>query len=489
MKSSFLLKAAPVARSMNPLVRRAGLLPAGLGCGLLCLALTQNAWAQYRGPISETAPLFALDTPTSYANTAFTPPVESMVLPWERLIKRLNRKGIGIVADYTSESAMVLNAGHAGDAGYAHQIGVELDLDWSRLVGWQGFITHAVIVNRAGHNLASDLGERSLNGFQEIYGGGGNVGVHLVYVYGTQDLLHNRMQIALGKMPVNIDFANSPLFCTFMNKSNCGIPKSLTRTAAGYGTYPGSTWGTRVRYWPLHGIYVQSGLYGVNPYLNSNQYDRTGFRMGTELYTGVYVPTEIGLIPSFGKNQLVGHYKFGVAYDSSNYRDLYYDNNMNPAAATGQPYRWTNGKTQIWLQGDQMLIRNGHGPLQGLYALAGATKSEGQNSVYDWQVYAGIVDRGIIPSRPKDTFGLEWSETFASRQLVASQWIRYRRGLSLPGSATYPQSHLMTFEATYSIHAFRGLSIQPDYQHIWRTNLQADKPQVDAIGLKIHAVL
>ena len=102
MKSSFLLKAAPVARSMNPLVRRAGLLPAGLGCGLLCLALTQNAWAQYRGPISETAPLFALDTPTSYANTAFTPPVESMVLPWERLIKRLNRKGIGIVADYTS---------------------------------------------------------------------------------------------------------------------------------------------------------------------------------------------------------------------------------------------------------------------------------------------------------------------------------------------------------------------------------------------------
>lgn len=453
------------------------------------MSYTPAALAQYRGPISESAPLFALDTPTSYANTPFTPPVENMLAPWDRVVKPLNRAGIGLVLDYTSECAMVLNAGLAGDAAYAHQIGIELDLDWGKLVGWNGFITHAVVVNRAGHNLAADLGERSLNGFQEIHGGGGNVVAHLVYFYGTQDLLAHRMQIAIGKMPVNIDFANSPLFCTFMNKSNCGIPKSLTRTAAGYGTYPGSTWGARLRYWLLHGIYVQTGLYGVNPYLNTNRYDRTGLRMGTELYTGVYIPTEIGLIPSFGGHNLVGHYKFGVGYDSSSYDDLYHDVHGAPAAATGLPYRSTNGKTQIWLQADQMLVRNGQGPLHGLYGLAGVTKSRGENSPYDWQVYAGLVDRGMISSRPKDTFGIEWSETFASRDLVGSQWIRYRKGLSLPGAATYPQSHLMTFEVTYSIHAFRGLSIQPDYQHIWRTNLQADKPQVDAIGLKIHAVL
>lgn len=211
--------------------------------------------------------------------------------------------------------------------------------------------------------------------------------------------------------------------------------------------------------------------------------------MGTELYTGIYIPVEIGLIPSFGKNNLVGHYKFGVAYDSSNYRDVYYDMASQPAARTGMPYRWTNGKTQIWLQADQMLIRNGNGPLQGLYAIAGFTKSQGNNSPYTYQVYAGFVDRGLIASRPQDTIGVEWSETFASSQLVASQWIRYRQGLSLPGNADYPQSHLMTFEATYNFHVFRGISIQPDYQHIWRTNLQKNKPEVDALGLKIHAVL
>ncbi|QDH17979.1 carbohydrate porin [Swingsia samuiensis] len=413
-----------------------------------------------------------------------------MIPVWGRLNKKLNRYGVGLVVDYTSESALALNGGHSGDAGYAHQIGVELDLDWEKLIGWKGFKTHTVMVNRAGHNLATDFRDYSLNGFQEIFGGGGNVGVHLVYVYGTQDLYNKRIQISAGKMPVNIDFANSPLFCTFMNKSNCGIPKSLTKGAAGYATYPGSTWGARIRYWMLHGFYMQAGLYGVNPGLNTNRYDRTGFNMSVNRYTGVYIPYEIGFIPSFGPHKLVGHYKFGVAYDSSSYRDVYYDSYGQPAALTGEPYRWTRGKVQMWLEGDQMLIRNGWGPLHGLYALAGWTHNQSENGPYSEQIYAGIVNRGMFKSRPKDTFGIEWSRTFASEKIKATQWIQHNKGIeSLSGNATYPQSYVMTFEVTYNIHVWSGVSIQPDYQHIWRPNLQKNYKDIDALGLKIHTVL
>ncbi|WP_246375968.1 carbohydrate porin [Gluconacetobacter takamatsuzukensis] len=460
---------------------------------LACFVLTAfygTARAQYRGPVSYTAPVFALDAPGAYANTPFTPDVENMLLPWERVVKKLNSYGIGIVIDYTSESAIALNGGRPGDAAYAHQIGAELDLDWEKLIGWKGLIMHAVFVNRAGRNLASDFGDVSLNGFQEIYGGGGNVGVHMVYAYATQDLFRKRVQIAVGKMPVNIDFANSFLFCTFMNKSNCGIPKSLTRGAAGFGTYPGSTWGMRVRYWPLHGVYGQFGLYGVNPYLNTNQYDRTGFNVGTDLYTGVYVPVEIGLVPSFGPNRLLGHYKAGFGYDSSQYRDVYYDAQERPALATGQPYRWTSGKTQFWLEGDQMLMRNGKGAMDGLYLLGGMVRNEPGNGPYLYQFYAGVVDRGMFSARPKDMFGIEWSRTTVSPDLQSSQWLAYDNGSrTLPGKATYPQSYVQTLEVTYVIHAFRGLSIQPDYQHIWRPNLQRNKSQIDALGLKIHAAL
>ncbi|WP_246103538.1 carbohydrate porin [Swaminathania salitolerans] len=454
-----------------------------------CVLPVSDAQAQYRGPVSRSAPLFELDTPTSFANTPFTPKVENSVEAWGTLVRKLNEKGIGIVVDYTSESAIALDTAHAGDAAYAHQIGAELDLDWGRLVGWQGLRTHAVFVNRAGHNLAADLGDHSLNGYQEIFGSGGDVGVKLVYVYATQNLLRNHMQIAMGKMPVNIDFANSPLYCVFMNKSNCGVPKSLTRNDAGFATYPGSVWGGRVRYWPDSGVYAQTGVYGVNPDLNTNRYDRSGFRMGTSLYTGVYVPVEFGWIPSFGKNHLVGHYKFGVAYDSSNYPDLYFDTDMNSAVQSGKPHRQTNGKTQLWLEADQMIVRHGDGPLHGTYILAGMTRGQENNSPYGFQVFAGLVDRGFFKRRPKDTIGVEWSETFASSSLIAAQWERYRKGDPLPGNATYPQSHLMTLEATYAFQLYKGVSVQPDYQHIWRTNLQRNKPQVDVIGLRLHAVL
>ncbi|WP_245642055.1 carbohydrate porin [Neokomagataea thailandica] len=463
-------------------MRRSLLLAMLLCAGIPCLF--QQARAQYRGPVSLTSPLFSLDTPTAYANTPFTPPVEHMLTPWGELLRGLNKKGIGLVLDYTTESIMALNGGGGGKAAYAHQIGLELDLNWEKLIGWKGFITHAVIINRAGRNLAGDLGDNSLNGFQEIYGGGGNVAVHLVYIYGTQDLANKRLQIAFGKMPVNIDFANSPLFCNFMNKANCGIPKSLTRGSPGYGTYPGSTWGARIRYWPLHGLYIQTGLYGVNPGLNTIRYDRTGFNMSLNRYTGFYLPTEIGLIPSFGPNELVGHYKIGIAYDSSNYRDNYFDSVNQPAALTGRPYRWTNGKTQLWVQADQMLIRHGHGPLNGLYMLTGFTRNQSNNGPYSYQYYAGIVDSGIFSRRPHDTFGIEWSETFASPELNRNQWINYnfRRGI-------FPQSHVMSLEVTYNIHIYHGFAIQPDYQHIWNPNLQSNKKNIDALGFKLHATL
>jgi len=461
-----------------------------LRLALLALALTtlHPAKAQVRGPVSSSAPSFSLDTPTSYANTPFTPGVEHIYAGWGNLIKKLNKKGIGIVLDYTSESAIALNGGNAGDAGYAHQIGVEVDLDWEKLIGWKGFVTHAVAVNRAGHNMAADFGDHSLNGFQEIYGGGGNVGVHLVYVYGTQDLLGGRVQLALGKMAVNTDFSASPLYCTFMNKSICGNPKSTTRGDAGFATYPGSTYGGRIRIWPLHGVYFQAGAYGVNPVLNTNQYDRTGFNFSTNHYTGTYFPFEFGLIPSFTRNNLVGHYKIGIAYDNSDYTDEVRDDNGLIAALTGKKLRTDRGKTQIWVEADQMLVRNGYTPLQGLYVMAGYVHNDPHNSPYQNQWYAGLVDRGFFHARPEDTFGVMITQTTVSPDLATTQAAQYAHGHKLSGNATQPQTNIIAIEATYNIRVAAGLAVQPDYQHIIRPNLQKNLPSIDALGLKLHAV-
>ncbi|WP_241767738.1 carbohydrate porin [Tanticharoenia sakaeratensis] len=449
--------------SRNSIVTQALRVRLPMACALAFGAVVicaSRAEAQVRGPVSITGPSFALDTPTAYENTPFTPKVEHVLGTWDGILPWLNSHGVGVVIDYTSESAILLDGGHGSDAGYAHQVGAELDIDWGKLIGWQGFRTHAVVVNRAGHNLSADYGDKSLAGIQEIYGGGGNVGVHLVYVYGTQDLAGGRVQIAAGKMPVNIDFSASPLYCTFMTKSICGNPKALTRGAAGFATYPGSVWGGRVRTWPADGFYAQVGVYGANPDLNTNQYDRTGFNFSTNLYTGFYVPAEVGIIPSFGPNHLVGHYKLGVGYDSSPYADWLRDNGGGIAYLTKKPARMDQGKTQLWIEGDQMLIRNGHGPLNGLYAMAGFVRNTPQTSGYRYEFYAGLVGRGVIRARPLDTVGVMFTRTEASPELIALQDLEYGLGRkSLPNSATAPQSWVQVFEATYKFPRHERLRV------------------------------
>ncbi|WP_367159288.1 carbohydrate porin [Kozakia baliensis] len=462
-----------------------------LGLSLITvMVFAPSAYAQYRGPISENAPSFSLDTPTSYENTPFTPPVEHMSKFWEDVQKRWIKHGVSVVLDYTSESAMALNGGGGSRAAYAHQIGAQLDIDWEKLVGWHGFRTHTVFINRAGHSLAKDFGDQSVNGLQEIYGGNADIGIKFVYVYATQDLMHDRMQIAFGKMPVNIDFSASPLYCTFMNNMICGSPKTLRRGTGGFANYPGSAFGTRIRYWTLHGVYFQAGLYGSNPDLTTPKYDRSGFNWSLDRYRGVYIPAEIGLIPSFGKDNLVGHYKFGFAYDSTNYSDNYWDVNGNPLALTGVAPRQKNGRTQVWLEGDQMLIRNGSGPLHGLYAMAGLIRNDAVSSPYLYQYYAGFVDRGFVKARPKDMLGIMFTTTTVSPAVRATQNLLYARGSrKLPQNASFPQSQVTAIELSYVIHVCEGLSVQPDYQHIMRPNLQSNKKDIDAVGLKIHAVL
>ncbi|RUT24129.1 carbohydrate porin, partial [Asaia sp. W19] len=100
----------------------------------------------------------------------------------------LRERGIAILLDNTNEMSGMLNAPTKGlglrqGASNAGQYSMENDIDWERLAGWTGFSTHDVIVGRYGIPASRMFGD-NLNPSQEIYGGGGNVVVHLGYAYG-----------------------------------------------------------------------------------------------------------------------------------------------------------------------------------------------------------------------------------------------------------------------------------------------------------------
>src|SRR5271154_6018265 len=138
-----------------------------------------------------------------------------------------------------------------------------------------GLSTHIIIVNRSGSNDSTLFGDNLLP-VQEIYGSGGNVVAHFVSAYPQQRWFDGSLDIAVGRMNVENDFASSPLYCNFMNNALCGDPKALPGGDIGHSAFPDAVWAARVRVRPTPEIYVETGVYEVNQGLYSDAYYRSG---------------------------------------------------------------------------------------------------------------------------------------------------------------------------------------------------------------------
>jgi porin len=247
------------------------------------------------------------------------PPPESpqhLFGDWGGVRTYLGDLGIDFNLDYTTETAGNVSGGLRQGIDFAQQIGMQLDLDWQKLAGIQGFSTHFAAVNRAGRNLSTDyIGDNVLQA-QEIYGAGFDMAVHGVWLYGQQKLFDDRVDIVFGRVFPGMDFAASPLYCNFMTLTICGHPRALT-AEQGFIDWPQNTWGGRVRARPTPETYVMVGVYASQPFPAGG---RSGFDWSTNRVTGAFYVGELAWEPVFGRDQLPGHYKIGLGYDTSNFR-------------------------------------------------------------------------------------------------------------------------------------------------------------------------
>ncbi|MBE7213186.1 MAG: carbohydrate porin [Gluconacetobacter diazotrophicus] len=389
----------------------------------------------------------------------------------------------GNVTGYTKGSA---NAG---------QYGLETDVDWERLAGITGFSTHSVMVGRYGIPASRIWGD-NLNPSQEIYGAGGNVAIHLVYVYGEETLAGGRLDIAAGRMPVLNDFASSPLFCNFMNNAFCGNPKAASDNP-GQSSYPDANWAFRVRVRPTSITYVQSGAFFVeqNIYQAGNGY-RSGFRFDSQQISGTTIPFEAGVEPLIGRDQLPGHYRVGGFYVRNNQPENYFDRNGQPFAITGQPRRVNAGQLAEYALVDQMVLRHGPGASNGLIAFAGYFHNNDDTSTRTHFGEVGLIDHGFWKARPLDGIAAAFSYTQVSNELTRLEGLQQELGQPIVGTGQFyndqprgVQSHTMTAELNYQIHVFRGVTFAPDFQYFIRPNAVGSIPDAAVFGFKSHVEL
>ena len=281
------------------------------------------------------APTQAIDAPAA----------ERLFGDWGGLQNDLIRQGIGLKIDAVTEMAGNVSGGTQRTSSFANQVGFNLDINWERLADVTGFSTHLIIVNRSGSSISRAFGDNLLP-VQEIYGSGGDVLLHLVSVYAQETLMDGALDIELGRMNVENDFASSPLYCNFMNNGLCGDPKALPGGDIGHSAYPDAVWATRVRVRPAPEFYVEGGVYEVNQGLYSNAYYRSGFRFDSSQDSGVYLPVEVAWEPAFGADKLPGHYKLGFGYDTSaGHKD--FANDLATAGVPGYGARTHAGNTQF----------------------------------------------------------------------------------------------------------------------------------------------
>ncbi|KGB22693.1 carbohydrate porin [Acetobacter pomorum] len=386
--------------------------------------------------------------------------------PW------LLNHGIHILADVHEELAGNFRGGRRKGVDNAGQVGVELDVDWGKLTNadiMKGFWTHMMVVNGHGRNLSTDYIGDSLGGVQQIYGARGNVVAHLVYLYGEHAFLHNHIDISAGWIPVGSFFAASPLFCMYMNVAMCGNP-APTKYTEGARDWPSGNLGFVARVMPTKQTYIMAGLFAVSPHAYNGGI--SGWAWAQDGLGKFSSPVEIGWLPSFGRNHLVGHYKAGFGYDNSKYKNLLNDVNGNAWVQTGAQPQYEAGRASAWFMADQMLMRNGDGPTNGLIALAGWMWSDGKTTAMSHHVWAGMTETGAAWGRPNDSVGAMFQWMTMSRASVLQQEAALAAGVPFPdnqwGKVWGIQTHENIYEVFYNAHVANSMSLQPDFQYINR---------------------
>lgn len=441
--------------------------------GIVLVVVLLPLWASLAQAQQQPAPISGGVSLQSQPSTAVTYPAlnsqpfgtEHLGADWGGVRPWLEDHGIYAGLNYYPEIAAIVAGGQRQGIDYTSQLGLSVDLDGQKLLGWSGFALHSVIVQRNGRSASADFLADDLDAVQQIFGGGGSVAAHLVYLYGEQQLYNGRVDLAGGRLPVGTFFASSPIYCYFVNVIFCGNPHPLP-VYPGEPDWPAATWGGQARVYVLPSVYVMGGVFQVNP----NFGGPSGWDLFIHGTTGVSVPLEAGWIPSFGPNHLLGHYKVGFDNDSSSYPSLFVSTNGLPIALSGLPGRPDHGRRMYYALWDQMLVRTGKGDTDGLIAFGGFVHADADISPLENQVFGGLLSTASFIGRPQDSLGIAVSWFQVSGALTATQQLEEVLGQPLTGGGLGTpvgvQSHEVELEAMYIAKLYRAVYAEPDIQYI-----------------------
>jgi porin len=404
---------------------------------------------------------------------------------WWGVRNFLDDSGVELSASYTNNIAGNPVGGMTQSFAYADNFSFGMQLDFEKLIKWQGLTLTVSALDRNGSNLsARNIGNQFT--VQQVYGTETVVFYALVL---EQRLLEDKLGIKLGRFSTGDDFASSPLYWLYMNNGIDGNPQALPVNTA-FTSYPASVWGARLRVDPSPEWFAMGGIYQAT---SLNLYRDHGLDWSMNNSDGVLMIGQVGWTPEFfkkpaaaskpsdgkslaegktvrpvspdaGMQGLPGHYWFGAYYSPWQFAQF----GSTETASNSYGFYW---------HADQMVWQEEPGSDQGLTLWSAFVLSPQQNiSKLPFQVNSGIVYKGLVPARDHDTTMLGFVYGNFSDD--------YAGTVAATGAGT--PSYEIALEAGYRIQVTKFAYIQPNVQWIINPGGTGNIPNALVLGAQMN---
>ena len=404
---------------------------------------------------------------------------------WWGVRNFLDDSGVELSASYTNNIAGNPVGGMTQSFAYADNFSFGMQLDFEKLIKWQGLTLTVSALDRNGSNLsARNIGNQFT--VQQVYGTETVVFYALVL---EQRLLEDKLGIKLGRFSTGDDFASSPLYWLYMNNGIDGNPQALPVNTA-FTSYPASVWGARLRVDPSPEWFAMGGIYQAT---SLNLYRDHGLDWSMNNSDGVLMIGQVGWTPEFfkkpaaaskpsdgkslaegktvrpvspdaGMQGLPGHYWFGAYYSPWQFAQF----GSTETASNSYGFYW---------HADQMVWQEEAGSGQGLTLWSAFVLSPQQNiSKLPFQVNSGIVYKGLVPARDHDTTMLGFVYGNFSDD--------YAGTVAATGAGT--PSYEIALEAGYRIQVTKFAYIQPNVQWIINPGGTGNIPNALVLGAQMN---
>lgn len=297
-------------------------------------------------------------------------------------LEALDVDGVDVSASYTNNLAGNPVGGVRQGFTYADSIEFGVEIDFGKIAGWHGLSLTAGAFDRNGRSL-SDEAIGNVFTVQQVYGGQ-TFSFYTLFL--EQELADGKAALKAGRFGVGDDFATSDLYELYMNYGIDSNPQTLGLNPA-FTTSPEAVWGAMARIDPVDGWSVLAGVFQTTAI---DLYTGHGFDWAIDGGDGVLMIAQASWSPvirrSGGGAGLPGRYGFGGFASTG-------QGGPEPASATHGFY---------W-QAEQMVYREGESGEEGMSVWAVAVLMEPlESAAVPFQVNAGVVYTGLIPSRAED---------------------------------------------------------------------------------------